>query len=246
MKKALVWFILCVPLFAKTAPLKKGDRYDFIAKDGQHIYDAEFVRETTTSYLVKAQGIGDELVTIEKDALAEPPRAILPGKPRPPRGPREKWSIAVLGDLRLANGAFSDYALFFPGFSARVARTMPRFPWLGFNSLWAGLQYSPIANSPRRIDMFTLALGPRWNFRWKKFKRADFFVSLAPTVSFFSYTSYSFTATSFNAGAVALFGVDYYLGKNWFLTASLSSQYVYDTTTFVLMHSLSAGAGYAW
>lgn len=246
MKKKLALFLLCVPLVANAAPLKKGVKYDFIAKDGQHIYDAEFVRETNTSYLIKAQGIGDELVTIEKNALAEPPREILPGKPRPHRGPPEKWSIAVLGNLRLANGAFSDYALFFPGFAARVARTMPRFPWLGFNSLWAGLQYSPIVAAPRRIDMFTLALGPRWIFRWKKLKRADFFAAVAPTVSFFSYTSFSYTATSFNAGAAALFGVDYYLGKNWFLTASLTTQYVYDTTTLVLMHSLSAGAGYVW
>lgn len=246
MKRKLALLLLCLPLVAQATALKKGSKYDFIAKDGQHVYDAEFVRETKTSYLVKAQGFGDELVAVEKDALAEPPRAILPGKPRPRRGPPEKFSIAVLGDLRLANGAFSDYALIFPGFSARVSRTMPRFPYLGFNALWAALQYSPIVASPRRIDMFTLALGPRWNFRWKKFKRAEFFAGVAPTVSFFSYTSFSFTATSFNAGAAALFGVDYYLGKNWFLTGSLTTQYVYDTTTFVLMHALSFGAGYAW
>ena len=246
MRRVFCVLLFCAPLLAKPVSLQPGISYDFIAKDGQHVYDAVFVRETKNAYIVKAAGFGDELIAIEKGILAEPPRQIIPGKPRPKRGPPEKWSVAVLGDLRLANGAFSDYALFFPGFSARVARTMPRFPWLSFNSLWAGLQYSPIANSPRRIDMFTLALGPRWIFRWKKLKRADFFAGVAPTVSYFSYTSFSYTATSFNAGAAALFGVDYYLGKNWFLTASLTTQYVYDTATFVLMHSLSAGAGYAW
>lgn len=245
--RKIVFFLFFSPaLIAKGEKLKVGERYDFIAKDGQHVYDAILVRETQTTYVVKVAGFGNETVTVEKSILSEPPKQIQPGKPRPRRGPPEKMTVALYGDFRIAIGDFSNYTQFFPGGGLRLTRTIPRLPVVATNALWAAFHYAPVVKSPRRIDMVTGMVGPRWNFRWKKWKSAELFVAAGPSLSFFKYVSFSYEAISFNVGAVAGGGFDWYMGKNWFLSLQAMMHYVYDSQTLILLPAVSAGVGYAW
>jgi hypothetical protein len=245
--KKIAWLLLVItPLWAKPTGLKPGQRYDFLASDGQHVYDAEFVRETKTAYLVRARGFDGELISVEKNILTEPPRPVVTGTPRPKKKVPGRWMVALAGDVRLATGSFAGYSRLFPGFSLFLNRNVPQMPYLGFGFVELMLQYSPIVKSPRRIDMFTLTFGPRWRLPFKNLKPVFLFIILAPAVSLFSFQSFSYDAVSVNAGGIAMFGADYAVKKPWFLTVRLATHYVYDTQSLVLMHAFSLGFGYSW
>lgn len=248
MRKGLLFLALATSLFAAGGPLKTGVKYDFIAIDGQHVYNAELVKETEAAYTVKTEGFGSEILEIEKSALSGPPRPVTGKQPKDTVAGRSSrvWRIDLAGELRMASGAFSDYALFFPGFSASLSRKIGQVPYLGFSGLTAFLQYAPIARSPRRIDIITTGLLPKWSKRFRKLPRIGFYAVAGPTLSFLKYDSYTFSSSSFNGGFVASLGADWALGPNWSLTASLGTHYIYDKSTFVLMHNLSLGISYAW
>lgn len=247
MKRTIFWLALLTPLAAATTPLRTGAKYDFIARDGQHVYAAEFVSETETAYVVKTDGFR-ELVSIEKSILSGPPR---PSADKPAKNTyegrlRRLWNLSVAGDLRMASGAFANYAQFFPGASLRLSRKVGPIPYTGINALALFVQYAPIARSPRRIDMFNFAIGPKWRKRFRKYPQVEFHLQAAPALSVIRYQSFTFDAWSTNIGAVAAAGADWSIGSNLAITAALGTHYVYDQATFVLMHTFSVGVGYAW
>ncbi len=249
MRRRILLLAFLTPLTAVNPPLKPGAKYDFIARDGQHVYAAIFVKETETTYVVKTDGFGDETLAIEKSVLSGPPRPSSDKLSKDTVAGRwaRPWSISVAGDLRMASGAFSDYALFFPGASLRLSRKVEPIPYTGgINAFSLLAQYAPIARSPRRIDLINFALGPKWRKRFRKIPRAEFSLHAAPTVSLLHYTSYTFDTWSVNLGFMAAAGMDWWVGSNWAIVAVLGTQYIHDKSTFVLMHNFSLGVSYAW
>lgn len=245
MKYISVWFAVALPLLADTTPpLKAGEKYDFIATDGQNIYGAVFLKETKKSYYVKAAGFGDELLVIDKSDLAEPPRPFVVRAA--PGSDLHRWSISLMGDGRLASGDFSNYATLFPGISLKGARTLPVVPYLRINSLFALASYNPVANTPRRIDIGTLALGPQWIFRFRNLPKFEFFVMGGPAISLLKYKSYTFDSVSYNVGGIAAVGADWLISKNLFANFSLGTHYVHDKNTVVLLHFAALGVGYSF
>jgi hypothetical protein len=248
MKRFLLLLALWMPLAAANPALKPGEKYDFIATDGQNVYGAVFVRETASAYFVLTEGLGSEPIAIEKNILAGPPQPSgkNPEKQTVAGRSAQKWNLSVAGDLRMASGSFADYAQFFPGASLRFSRKVESIPFTGINAFSLLLQYAPIARSPRRIDLLNFALGPKWRKRFRKIPDAEFHLLLAPTVSVIRYNSYTYSAWSTNFGAVAAAGLDWSLGSHLAITAILGTQYIQDSTTFVMVHSFSLGVGYSW
>lgn len=248
MKKRICLLAFLVPFAAEAAQLTVGQKYDFIANDGQHVYEATFIKETKTEYMVKAPAFGDEAITIEKNILSGPPRPSRESDrvERPGARWSYKWSVALSGDVQLSGGAFSSYAQLLPGVSVRASRNIARIPYLGVNALSLWMQYAPIARAPRRIDMATFAAGPRWNMRFKRLPRSDFYVMAAPALSVLRFDSFTFQAVSANIGALAVAGVDWSIGRNLFVQGSFGAHYIYDNSTFVMLYMFSAGIGYAW
>lgn len=248
MRRTWLLLALWLPLAAANTPLKPGEKYDFIALDGQDIYGAVFVSETTTAYMVKTEGFGGELIAVEKSILARPPQPAEtnPAKKTVAARSAQKWNLGIAGDLRMASGSFADYAQFFPGASLRLSRKVEPIPYTGINTFSLMLQYAPIARSPRRIDLMTFALGPKWRKRFRKIPVLEFYLFLAPSISALRYNSYTYSAWSTNIGAVAAAGVDWSLGAHLALSAVAGTQYIQDTSTLVMVHTFSIGVGYSW
>jgi hypothetical protein len=245
----ILLLVFLTPLTAGNPPLKAGAKYDFLARDGQHVYAAIFVKETEGTYVVKTDGFGDETLEVEKSILSGPPRPSSDKLSKDTVAGRwaRPWSISVTGDLRMASGTFSDYALFFPGASVRLSRKVDPIPhtW-GINAFSLLVQYAPIVRSPRRIDLINFALGPKWRKRFRKLPRAEFSLHAAPTLSLLHYSSYTFDTWSANFGFAAAVGMDWWVGSNWAMVAVLGTHYIHDKSSFVLMHNLSLGVSYAW
>lgn len=247
MKRVLSFLLLLTPLGAKGTNLPTGEKYDFIAKDGQHLYDATLVKETRKAYIVTLPDLEDESLTVEKSFLAEPPRrSALKKKPPLAEGGTGSWQLGISGELFLASGALADYVSLFPGVALRLGRSFSRIPYLGVNALRGTVQYAPLVSSPRRIDMVTAALGPVWGMAWQRLPQVEFWLHAAPAFSVLKYNSYTFDQLATSMGAVAGFGADWRLGRNVALTSGLQAQYLHDESTTVLIYSAAAGVIWLW
>ncbi|MBV6493668.1 MAG: hypothetical protein LDLANPLL_01691 [Turneriella sp.] len=248
MKRFFWLFLFVTPFFGAQTKLETGVQYNFIAKDGQNLYNATLVRETPKAYIVKLDSIGEEEIVVEKNILVELPKKSLKVSSllQEKNLPRRSWQIDFTGTLLAPSGNLTQYADIFPGFALRLGRYLSRLPYLQLNSLWSQVQYVPIVRSPRRIDLGLLALGVAWVLNINRSGTLDFFIQIAPLLSVTHYNSFTYQQTSTGTGATAAIGINWRLPHNLFFTMNVGSNYLYDQETVILIHGVSLGFGISW
>jgi len=194
MKQSLIFLML----FSNAYALEVGKHYDFFQKNGQNVLGAELMAETETEYQVRIKYLPKPLVLAKANLLSQPAVS----KVQPPKETERKrflypdfiihasgrYNYAVFGQLN---------SIFQSGFEAGagVDWLFKREPFFRVQSVSLHSGFSLYQNSPRKIQLISTEIGPKF-FLWG-FPKIDaaLFASTLAGISFAQLTGYTFTAS---------------------------------------------------
>ncbi|HRP68629.1 MAG TPA: hypothetical protein PLY93_03790 [Turneriella sp.] len=241
MKKiALLFFLFTLSLVA----LDKGKSYDFQQKNGQNVINAQLVAEDEKSYTIKLPYLAKPIQILKTNLVGEPMPSVQQAQSTFFQSLKPRF--ALYAGFGVAYPTLGGVAYIFQrGWDARVG-----VDWLPFATTFWGIRalsfytaYSFYPSMPRRIQLASAYLGPKFLVRrWKN-------IDAALTVSFLAGTSYArlkgytFTAEDASFSTLALVGFE----KRWGRTAvglQLYVNYLFDESVTFVTTGLSISAHY--
>lgn len=222
--------LLCLAA-GQLSALEVGKNYDFYEKSGQNLLGAELISESEGHYVVKLKYV-PKPITIQNSALARPPE-LSKNQPKPP----EPVVMFTKDFVLHASGGFS-YSTFGP-LSATFRNGFQAYggvDWLMFKTpLWRLSALTALAGvaiyqqSPRRIQLISGYLGPKfllWNSNaWGM----AIFASPLAGISYASLKGYTFTSDYYTFSAMAVVSFEKRLGPV-VAAAQLHANYLFDSS----------------
>ena len=206
--------LLLVLATASITALEVGKNYDFYEKSGQNLLGAELISESEGQYVVRLKYV-PKPITIHSSALARPPEM---SKTQPKASPEP---LVLTKDFVLhASGGFT-YTTFGP-LSTRFRSGYQAFAgadWLLFKTpIWRIHALTALAGfglyqqTPRRIQLVTGLIGPKFLvWRHEAWGTAVFASPLAG-VSYANLKGYTFTSDYYTFTAMAALSFEKRLG----------------------------------
>lgn len=242
MKKTFIaFFIFSFPLLS----LENGRAYDFMQKNGQNVLAAELLEENETTYTVRLAYLKKPIL-IEKTNLATPPTLSAKQPPRKFSFPKMYPHFSLHLSLGMAYPTFGPIAYIFKnGFDFRAGAD-----WLPFEKTFFAVRalsfytsYSLYLNSPRRIELISGFLGPKFFlYRWETLDATLSFSSLAG-LSNTRLKGYTFEENYFSFTALGIVQMEKRFGSTS-LALQLYINYLFDTSLPFVTTGLSVAVYY--
>lgn len=224
----LLW-IFSLPIVA----LEIGKNYDFHQKSGQNILGAELISEAEGHYVVKLKYV-PKPITLHESALLRPPEL----SKMQPKAPAPIQPLGLTKDFVLhASGGFT-YTTFGPlspvfksGFQAYAGADwlMFKYPFFRMRALTALAGFSLFQQTPRRIQLVSGLIGPKFLLWSSEAWGAAIFASPLAGVSYASLKGYTFSSDYFSFAAMAVLSFEKRLGK-FSIGAQLYANYLFDSS----------------